>query len=339
MIFSKRALANALFAYLIGLCTVHAVAQTTFKIATVSPDGSAWMRDLRRSIDLLEAQTEGRVKFRVYPGGVMGDDRTVLRKIRARQLHGGILQTGALDAVSSSVQLYNLPMYFRDFDEVTAVREKIDHVLIEELAEKGFEAFGFVGLGFANAMSSKPGTSIADAQRLKVWTPKGDAGVVRLFKAFDIVPIPLSIVDVFAGLQTGLIDTVASPPTAAIILQWHTQLEYILDLPFMYIYSVFVVDGKQFERLEPSDRVLTRKLFKNLLARVEQQNYIDHAKALDALVKQGITVLTPSATEREAWRQAAAGAIVTWADSGVIQSKHAELLEKTVTEYRASLAK
>lgn len=314
-------------------------AQTTFKIATVSPDGSAWMRDLRRSTGLIEAQTEGRVKFRIYPGGVMGDDRAVLRKMRARQLHGGIMQTGALETVSSAVQLYNLPMYFRDFDEVTKVRKEMDHILIQDLADHGFEAFGFAGVGFANAMSSKSGTAIADARRLKVWAPKGDAGAVRLLDAFGIVPIPLSLVDVLAGLQTGLIDTVAAPPTAAIVLQWHTQLDYILDLPFMYIYSVFLLDSRQFARLSPEDQKLTQETLGTFLSRVEQRNYADHDQALNALERQGLTVLQPTDEEVAEWRAAAARAATAWVESDILLVEHVQQLEETVARHRESTAK
>ena len=245
---------------------------------------------------------------------------------------------GTLENISSAVQLYNLPMYFRDFDEVTKVRQEIDHLLIQDLSDNGFEAFGFVGVGFANAMSTKAGTSMADARRLKVWSPKGDQGAVRLLEAFGIVPIPLSIVDVLAGLQTGLIDTVASPPTAAIVLQWHTQLDYILDLPFMYIYSVFMLDARQFARLDEADQKLTRETFRTFLARVEQKNYADHDRALSALKLQGITVLTPSAEELAEWREAASRASSAWVNSGILEQAHVELLEKAVAAHRESTA-
>ncbi|MYD44363.1 MAG: C4-dicarboxylate ABC transporter [Gammaproteobacteria bacterium] len=335
---SKSALATLLLIAAFLVCGPSIAAQTEFKLATVSPDGSSWMRDLRRTLSMVEAQTEKRVTFRLYPGGVMGDDRAVLRKMRARQLHGGILQTGALDAVSSTVPLYNLPMYFRDFDEISVVRETMDPILVADLNERGFEAIGFVGLGFANAMSAKPGTSIKDARKLKVWAPKGDRGSIRLLEAFGIVPIPLSIVDVLAGLQTGLVDTVAVPPTAAIVLQWHTQLKYILDLPFMYIYSVFVLDKGRFERLSPSDQAIVRTSIGSLLGRIEVQNYQDNRQALLALQAHGLTVLEPSDDEIAAWRAAASETSSDWINSGIIKSEHVALLERTVAAHRREIA-
>lgn len=314
-------------------------ASTTFKIATVSPDGSAWMKDLRNTTKLLTALTEGRVNFRIYPGGQMGDDRAVLRKMRARQLHGGIFQTGSLDNVSPTVQLYNLPMVFRDFDEVTAVREKLDQALVDELESKGFTVFGFVGIGFANAMSTKSGTSITDARGLKVWAPKGDAGSVRLLGSFDIVPIPLSLVDVLAGLQTGLIDTVAAPPISAIVLQWHTRLKYVLDIPFMYIYSVFAVQSSQFNKLSEEDQALTRKTLKDLLVRIETQNYADHAKSLEVLQANNLTILTPTDAELDEWRTTAHGAMADWVESGILYKEHVERLQTALDDYRASVSR
>src|SRR6185295_15689388 len=60
------------------------------KIATVAPDGTAWMKEMRATGDAIKTKTEGRVEMKFYPGGVMGDDATVLRKMKIGQLQGGL---------------------------------------------------------------------------------------------------------------------------------------------------------------------------------------------------------------------------------------------------------
>ena len=60
-----------------------------FKIATISPDGLGWMSKFREGLEQIRVQTEERVIFKMYPGGVQGDDATVLRKMRIRQLNHG----------------------------------------------------------------------------------------------------------------------------------------------------------------------------------------------------------------------------------------------------------
>ena len=61
----------------------------TLKVATLSPDGSAWMTKMRAGASEIEAKTQKRVVFKFYTGGTMGNDRAVLNKIKIGQLQGG----------------------------------------------------------------------------------------------------------------------------------------------------------------------------------------------------------------------------------------------------------
>ena len=174
---------------------------TTFKIATLSPAGSAWMNILRAAAEEVDAATEGRVAFRFYPGGAMGDDWAVLRKIRAGQLHGGVVTTTVFNRIYSDVQLYNLPLVFRDLSEVDAVRAKLDSVLLAGMERNGFVAFGIAEVGMAYAMSQRPTGTLESLRRAKVWSPEGDISVARALETFGIAPIPLTVVDVLPGCK------------------------------------------------------------------------------------------------------------------------------------------
>ncbi|MEP6939242.1 MAG: TRAP transporter substrate-binding protein DctP, partial [Rudaea sp.] len=68
------------------LSPVHAA--SVIKIATVAPDGTAWMKEMRAAAEAVKTRTGDRVEIKYYPGGVMGDDATVLRKIKIGQLQG-----------------------------------------------------------------------------------------------------------------------------------------------------------------------------------------------------------------------------------------------------------
>src|SRR5689334_19121744 len=93
-------------------------AATTMKIATVAPDGTAWMREMRAGADALKKRTEGRVEIKYYPGGVMGDEPSVLRKIKIGQLQGGAFTGGELSAIVKDAQIYSLPFLFKNQEEV-----------------------------------------------------------------------------------------------------------------------------------------------------------------------------------------------------------------------------
>ena len=64
-------------------------AQTVVKFATLAPDGSTWMKAMKAFTDEASAKTAGRVKFKIYAGGVSGDEKDVVRKIRLGQLQAG----------------------------------------------------------------------------------------------------------------------------------------------------------------------------------------------------------------------------------------------------------
>lgn len=134
-----RALASALAAAAFALFGAASAGAETLKIATLSPDGSLWMKLLREGAEQAAAQTAGRVAFKFYPGGVMGDDKAVLRKIRVGQLHGAVVTSSALVQTYADIALYSMPMAFRSAEEVDHVRQRMDGQLLAGLEGEGFQ--------------------------------------------------------------------------------------------------------------------------------------------------------------------------------------------------------
>lgn len=309
----------------------------TFKIATLSPDGSPWMKLLRGAGDEITERSESRVAFKFYPGGVMGDDKTVLRKIRLGQLHGAVLTAGGLTQTYTDIQLYNLPMVFTSLGELDYVRTHMDPLLLEGLEAKGYVAFGIAEVGFAYAMSKAAVETVKEARAQKVWTPSGDPGSARAVAAFGIKPISLSIADVYSGLQTGLINGVAVPPVGAIALQWHTQLDHVLDVPLLYVYGLLTVSERQFKKLSEADQLLVREVMGDVVRQVNARSRKDHERAITALKSQGLVWHRPDAQVVQEWQTYAEQAIVKLVDEGFVSRPMYESLLRHLTDYRATL--
>jgi len=88
------------------------------------------MEKMRQAADEINRRTSGRVTFRFYPGGIMGNDASVMRKINVNQLQGGIIPGGGLRDIYPDSQVYSLPLIFRSYDEVDYVRSRMDDQLI-----------------------------------------------------------------------------------------------------------------------------------------------------------------------------------------------------------------
>lgn len=277
-------------------------ADTVFKIATVSPDGAMWMIKMRQGTAEIGQRTQGRVRFKFYPGGIMGSDQSVLRKIRIGQLQGGAITVGSLSEVYPDSQVYGFPLMFDSFDEVDYVRKRLDDHILKGLEERGLVSFGFAEAGFAYLMSRKPLRSIEDVKSRKVWIPSGDEISRAVFDIAGISPVSLPVSDVLTGLQTGLLDTVGTSPIAAIALQWFTRVKYLTDTPLSYIAATLVIDRKALMKLAPGDQAIVREVMAREFTEIDAQNRRDNINALEALRKQGIVFVVPTPQELMQWK-------------------------------------
>lgn len=273
------------------------------KVASVAPDGSSWMRAMRDGAERVHEQSGGRVTIKFYPGGVMGDDAQILRRIRIGQLNGGAFTAGGLSERYPALNLYGIPLLFRSLDEVDYVRERLDPVLIAGLEDAGFVCFGFVEGGFAQLMSNIPIRTVEDMARRRVWSPEGDQIGFMSLQAMGVSPVVLPVTDVLTALQTGLLDVVASSPVAALVLQWHTKVHYITDLPVVYSMGAFAIDTKSFERLSESDQSLVRDVMTDVVHSLDLAAREDNKEALEVMYNSGIQEVSVDPANVEGWRQ------------------------------------
>jgi len=281
---------------LLILCA-PASAAVTLKIATATPDGTQWMKDMRASAKEIKERTDGRVVIKYYGGGVKGSDSKVLGQIRIRQLQGGAFTPSALSAQYSDLNLYGMPLVFDSEEEVAFVRSRMDDELRAGLEDAGFVNFGFATSGFANIMSSTPVRTLADLKGKRVWVPEGDTISYQSMEALSLNPVTLPLTDVLTGLQTGLIDIVAIPPIVALVLQWHTKVKYVTELPLVYSYGYMAVDKKTFDKIGDDDKIIVREVMTRTYENFDKVNLIENRKAFDSLVRSGIERVELDAAE------------------------------------------
>ena len=310
-------------------------ASMELKIATLSPEGSSWMQTMRAGAKDIARETNNRVRLKFFPGGIMGNDKAVMRKIRFGQLHGGMLTGGSLSKAFSDAQVYSLPLKFRTLHEVDYVRKRMDPILMQGYEKAGFVNFGLAEGGFAYVMSNAPVRSVEDLRKQKVWIPDHDPTVSEAMHAFGIKSISLPIADVRASLQTGLIDTVAISPIGAIVLQWHTQVKYLTELPLLYVFGLLAVDQKAFAKISTEDQNIIRRIMGRVFREIDRQNRSDNVEALSVLRNIGIQFVRPDVEAENNWFKVAAGVTKRLVDSGVVSKQIVNNLDENLEAFRA----
>jgi len=310
----------------------------TLKIATIAPEGSSWMNDMRSGAEAIEQHTQGRVKFKFYGGGVQGNDKQVQRKMRTGQLSGGAFTSGGLNMFQKDADIFSLPLLFKSLEEARYVRERMEPDLRRMLEDAGYVNFGFAAAGFAYLMSNKPLKTLSDLDGQKVWVPEGDQPSFAALRALGVAPVVMPVTDVLTGLQTDLLDSVTAPPVGAVVLQWHTRLKYITDVPVAYVYAALLIDGRAFAKIRPEDQKVVRNVMEGLYRKFDQGGVKDNEEAMQALLDNGLELIEPDPGEVDEWRRIVNQSHRKLAKAGVFDAGLLDRIEALLTEYRHSKA-
>jgi len=265
-----------------------------FKVASLAPEGSVWAKRFRDFTTEVIEKSNGEIGFKIYAGGVMGDDRAMYRKMRVGQLNGGGFTMTGISEVVPDFRVLGIPFLFNSYDEVDRVKEKLLPRFEKEFDEKGLVLMAVSEVGFVYTMSTTPITTLAELKQSKAWAPEGDPISQSLLETVGVTPIPLSIPDVLTSLQTGLINTTFNSYYGAIVLQWFTRISYITDIPFAYAYGAFILDKKTFSGLPPHYAELMKSAAKTHFDKLLSDTRKSNEEAMQVLINNGISLVKPT---------------------------------------------
>jgi TRAP-type C4-dicarboxylate transport system substrate-binding protein len=260
------------------------------KFATLMPTGTAWTKILDNWVKDVEQKSNGRIKFKMYSGGVMGDEPDVLRKIRKGQLHGGMFTGYGIGRIYSPARVLEMPFLFKNVNESDYIREQIMPDLETGFRKSGFELLGWPEVGFIHFFSTKPITSIDDIRKLRIWLWQGDPLGEAFFKAAKIDPVPLSIMDVYTQLSAkhGSIDTVYTSTFGAIALQWYSELKYATRIPLTNAIGGVVISNQFYNKLPADLQRLLKTTGKAMSDEIRMSAREENRKSIAILEKNGI---------------------------------------------------
>ena len=273
------------------------------KIATLAPDGSSWVKIFRQLNDEVKKKTEQRVQFRIYPGGVLGDEKDMLRKMKIGQIQGAALTSGGLSALNKELDILQIPFLFQTYEEVDAVLNRMDSSFRKGFEENGYILLGWPEAGFIYLLSTVPVSSVADLKKAKVWIWEDSPMAKAIFDEAGVSAIPLSVPDVLVGLQTGLVQVIYAPPTGAISLQWFTKVKYMTDVPLVYLVGGVVVNKETFRKISANDQKVLLEAFQHHMDELKTITRNENRDAIQVMTKQGVKIVTSSKEHIEEFKK------------------------------------
>ena len=117
-------------------------------------------------------------------------------------------------------------------------------------------------------------------------------------------------------------------------MQWHRRIKYLNNTPLLYLYGTLVLKRSKFEKLSNADQTVVKEVMSNIFDKLNTQNRQDNLEAMEALINQGVEVITSSAENIEEWRSGSAKAMDKLSQKGVFSPEILLTLRKHLNDYR-----
>jgi TRAP-type transport system periplasmic protein len=272
----------------------------TLKVAMIVPRTPELAMEAKKYNVQLAEMTNNGVQVRIYWGGVSGDDRDVLRKMRSGQMDGAPL---SLELVSDFVRqclVMASPALFTNYKQLDAVREEMTPEFDKEAYQNGFKVMAWGDIGRLRIMSKKSLTKISEFKGMRPWLYPESQMLKEFYKAIGATGVPLGIAEVYAGLQTNMIDLIWGSAVLAAALQWHTGTEYISERGLGFIGGAFVFRRGAWEGLSEDQRKAIETLAVDQRKKTQAMLRSADDRAYTKLVERGHKPLRPT-NEQEWW--------------------------------------
>lgn len=270
------------------------------KIATDSPDNSIWVNGIKEINRAIYEKTNGEVGIDIYTGGTMGDQSTVIKKIKLGQVNAATFSSGGLGLIYNDFAIMGFPMIFQSNEEYDYVLSKMGSFFEKKFEENNYVLLAWTEVGLIYIFSKNKVNSVATLRNSKPLLLEGDEISLALFKEVNATPVPIQLSDVLTGLQTGLIDTVFSTPYTLILTQWHARVKYMANAPITLMIGAFMIDKKTFYSMPSSYQRELKSLFKTTFEKLNQTIRLYNKSSLEGLKKRGqITILPVDQKDKE----------------------------------------
>ncbi|HXH76498.1 MAG TPA: TRAP transporter substrate-binding protein DctP [Bacteriovoracaceae bacterium] len=280
----KTLLAFCLFAF-----ASFSFAAQQVKLAVLVPEGTTWGNSLKKFSKEVEAVTKGEVTFKVYYGGVSGDEPDVVRKVRIGQLSGGIFTGKTLGDIHGDVRVMETPFtFFGDQKKASQTLETLTPDFNRLLKSKGFINLGFYEIGMVYVVSTKKVSNLNELKGVKIWSWEGDELVKAMLESLELVSVPLALPDVLSSLSTGIINAAYAPPLALLALQWHTKVKYLIDFPTAFSVGALLVSDKVWQKIKPEHQAQVQSIAAKFIKEANEKSISENVQAMEQLKKSGI---------------------------------------------------
>lgn len=331
----RRALIPALLSLLLAAGPAAPAREQVVNLGTLAPEGSAWYNVLRDMAEEWKAATDGRVRFRIYPGGVAGDEPFMVRKMRNRQLHAAALTGVGLAEIAPEVMALQLPMLIQSYEELDYVLERMGPKLEAILAARGYTVLHWGDAGWVTFFAQRPVVTVDDLRKVRLFVWSSSTGEVDVWKDAGVTAVPLEATEIHPGLQTGLINAFSTTPLAALSFQWFGAAKHMTGMRWAPLVGATVIRNDAWEKIPDDLKPALRQAARRTGERLKRETRKLGDDAVQVMKQHGLVVHPVPPAALAEWERQARAAYPAIMGTTIPPAMRAEV-ERLVAEHRAA---
>ena len=283
---------------LAGLCLstaslmfATAASAQVIKAADVHPQGYPNVVAVQHMGDKLKQQTNGELEIKVFPGGVLGDEKQMIEQAQMGAIDMIRVSMAPVAAILPEIEVFTLPYVFRDEDHMHKI---IDGDIGKQIGDKltsnpksRLVFLGWMDSGTRNLITKNAVAKPEDLNGMKIRV-QGSPVALATLKDMGASAVAMGVSEVYSGLQTGVIDGADNnPPTYIAHNYLPVAKNYTLSghfiIPEMLLYS-----KAKWDKLKPEQQQTILKLARE--AQMEQRELWNayNKQALDKMKAGGV---------------------------------------------------
>ncbi len=277
-------------------------ADKQLRIGTLVPKNSLYHRQLMEVGEAWRGAQGGDAKYVIYTDGSQGGEAEISRRMRIGQLQGALISVVGLREIEPAIAaLQNMPLLFRNWEELDYVREKMRAAMEKKFFDKGFVVLAWGDAGWVRFFSKEPAFRPDDYKRMKFFAWGAESDQQAIMKSLGYTPVPLETNDILPSIQTGMINVVPSTPYFALASQVFASAPNMLEINWAPLVGALVVTRKAWDDMSPATQETVRAASEKAGVQMRTRARQEVDEAVAAMKKRGLVVNRPTPDQMREW--------------------------------------
>jgi TRAP-type C4-dicarboxylate transport system substrate-binding protein len=299
----------------------------------LAPEGSPWDVALRRIAADWYAASNGRLKVKVYAGGIAGDESSMIRKIRINQLQAAAVTGVGLGSLVEDFFTVQLPFLIHTSEEMEHVMAELEPTFNRMMEEKGFTMVTWFLAGWAYLFSKTPVATLRDAQSLKMYTDAATPKIVQAWEELGFEAVSIASTEVMVALQSDLVEAFIMTPLIAAAMQWFGVAKHMMDLPLAPMMSGIIISERVWKGIPEDLRTELLAIVDRHMQTLAEETTALEEQALAIMLDNGLQNRPVSPQTAAEWRRVM-GEGLDLVTGTVVSEQMVEQVQKLLREYR-----